>query len=131
MNIFITVILLFLLFVIVTKTKKYSIQRQLNKCESPIEEMMVKKLYENRFKPYTQVSCGKYRIDISIVKKGKKYAIECDGEAYHSSPEQLEHDNKKDKFLEKNNWIVIRLSGKEIYNDSDWCIKYINSVIKK
>jgi len=120
------IVLLFVVFILFKlRIRKYSYDRELKKCESPIEEILFKKLYETGFKPYTQVSCGKFRIDIAVFHKGKKIAIECDGQQYHSSPEQKEHDRKKDLYLQKDRWNVYRFSGKEIYNDAAWCVEVI------
>jgi very-short-patch-repair endonuclease len=109
--------------------KKYSFERELRKCESPIEEFLMKKLYENGFQPYTQVPCGNYRIDIALYKPKKKLAIECDGVDFHSSPNQLVHDKSKDKYLEKNKWTVLRFTGKEIYGKSGQCIRKVKENI--
>lgn len=122
--IFLIIILIVALFI---KSKKYNFEKQYKKCESPIEEKLLKELYDQGFKPYTQVSCGKYRIDIAISYKGKKVAIECDGKAYHSSPKQIEHDSIKDMVLQKNRWRVFRFTGSEIYRNSEGCIKKIKN----
>lgn len=108
----------------------YSFKRELKKCESPIEKKMCEVLYQKGYKPYTQIPCGRYRIDIAIYKKrffffNQKVAIECDGSEFHSTPEQIAHDMKKNLFLKKKNWNVIRLRGKDIYHDESWCVKVI------
>lgn len=110
---------------IIANKKKYRFNRELKKCESPIEEKMLKELYQKGVNPYSQVKCGPYRIDISIFHKGVKIAIECDGKAFHSSDEQLAHDNKKNQFLEKRNWRVYRFSGKRIYHEAEKCVAEI------
>lgn len=125
MEISILIIIVILGLIIKLKSKKYSYEREYRKCESPIEQMLFKKLFEEGFKPYSQVPCGKFRIDIGIYYKGKKIAIECDGEKFHSTPEQKEHDRKKDIYLKKHRWNVYRFTGKEIYNDANWCIEVI------
>jgi very-short-patch-repair endonuclease len=57
------------------------------------------------FVPEYQVDC--YFIDIAF--PSIKLALELDGRAYHSTPEQLEHDEKKKKYLIKTGWEVMRL----------------------
>ncbi|MBO8155871.1 MAG: DUF559 domain-containing protein [Bacillaceae bacterium] len=42
---------------------------------------------------------------------------ECDGKAYHSSPEQKTHDRKKDRYLSRRGWTVLRFSGSEIHRN--------------
>ncbi|WP_429472322.1 endonuclease domain-containing protein [Neobacillus sp. B4I6] len=60
----------------------------------------------------TQVPCGNYRIGIAFV--GPRIAIECHGKAYHSSPQQKAHDRRKNDYLRKNGWEVLRFSGRKI-----------------
>lgn len=120
-------------FTVKKATRKYSPGKELLKCESPIEELLMNALIEKGYKVYTQERCGIYRIDLSIHNYKRKIAIECDGEAYHSSKKQLMHDRKKDKYLRRNKWIVLRFSGSEIYRDRDMCIQTIerNFMTKK
>ena len=131
MELIVAILLLIITFYLTFEAKRYSFQREYKKCESPIEEMLIKKLHEEGFKPYAQISCGKYRIDIAVYYKGKKIAIECDGEKFHSSDKQKEHDRIKDMVLRKNRWTVYRFTGKEIYRNSLWCVKVIQKNIKQ
>lgn len=120
-----------LITIIKIKKTKYSFEKELRKCESPIEVSLMKKIHAQGLFPYSQIPCGKYRIDIALFINGKRIAIECDGEAFHSSLAQLEHDERKNRFLEKNKWRVLRFSGKEIYHEPDWCVQVIKKHIKK
>lgn len=83
-----------------------------NKCESPIERRLYDALTFRGYDVSTQVPCGKYRIDLAI--KIAHIAIECDGKAYHSSPGQKAHDYRKNRYLRKNGWKVLRFSGSQI-----------------
>lgn len=139
--VFFSVLLLlsFLILFILIKSKpilirkKYSNKKEKNKCESPIEEQLMEGLIEKGHEVFCQEQCGIYRIDLTLHNRNRKIAIECDGEAYHSSEEQLAHDRKKDAFLKKNNWIVLRFSGSEIYRDRERCIQMVekNLMTKK
>lgn len=92
-------------------------------CESYIEKRLYNELKKNGFNPIPQVKCGPYRIDIAIPEY--RLAIECDGKAYHSSPEQKKHDARKNYYLKKNGWKVCRLSGKSINSRLSYCINHI------
>ncbi|CAM5432714.1 hypothetical protein SAFG77S_08033 [Streptomyces afghaniensis] len=83
-----------------------------NMCESPIERRLYDELIYNGYDVTPQVRCGAYRIDLALI--AHRIAIECDGKAYHSSPEQKAHDRKKDRYLRKNGWTVMRFSGRQI-----------------
>lgn len=84
-------------------------------CESPIERRLYDALQLRGYYVRTQVPCGKYRIDLAL--PAYKIAIECDGRAYHSTPEQRAHDRRKNAYLRKHGWRVLRFSGRMIYRD--------------
>lgn len=117
--------ILFILLIIKLKPKKYHFEKELMKCESPIEVKMIEELYAAGYCPYSQVKCGNYRIDLAIYSKGKKLAIECDGKEYHTSPKQVVHDQKKNYYLSKHRWKVVRFRGVDIYKKMPWCLSII------
>lgn len=88
------------------------IEYQRTKCESPIERRLFNALSSHCFYVRTQERCGTYWID--LVLPTYKIAIDCDGKAYHSTPEQKKHDRRKDRFLRKNGWSVLRFTGSDI-----------------
>lgn len=100
--------------------------REYAKCESYIERRLYEALKANGEYVKSQIPCGKYSIDLALPVY--RIAIECDGEAYHSSEKQKAHDRQKDAFLRKNGWKVLRFPGKRIHNDIPGIIKYIESV---
>ena len=50
------------------------------------------------------------------------FAVECDGKAYHSSPEQIEHDRRRDNFFKKQGLDTLRFSGAEIHHNAEYCV---------
>jgi very-short-patch-repair endonuclease len=91
-----------------------------SKLESPIERRLYNALVMNGYSVRAQVKCGPYRIDLVI----GRLAIECDGKAYHSSPAQKAHDRKKDTYLRKQGYKVMRVSGSSI-------VKHMPHVLKR
>ncbi|RDW15945.1 endonuclease domain-containing protein [Oceanobacillus chungangensis] len=85
------------------------------RCESPIERRVYQGLVQHGLYPVPQYKQGRYRIDLAF--PGSLLAIECDGKAYHSSPEQKAHDRKKDRFLRSKGWTVLRFTGTKIHRD--------------
>lgn len=75
----------------------------------------------------TQVRCGPYRIDLTL--PGYQIAIECDGKAYHSSPNQKAHDKKKNAYLRRNGWNVLRFSGRQINGNLSHVLNRIDSKV--
>ncbi|EHL78571.1 endonuclease domain-containing protein [Bacillus smithii] len=109
--------------------KDYSVICDLDrqKCESPIELRLYDALSLNGYYVKSQVPCGKYRIDLALPTY--KIAIECDGKAYHSTPEQKAHDRRKNAYLRKNGWKVMRFSGRMIHRDLAKVLEKIKSEI--
>jgi very-short-patch-repair endonuclease len=100
-----------------------------SKCESPIESRVYNALRYRGHYVRTQVPCGKYRID--IVLPHYRLAIECDGKDWHSSPEQKAHDRRKDAYLRKQGYSVMRISGSQINGNMKGVIKRIENKIEK
>lgn len=109
--------------------EKISWDYQYAKTQSPIERRLYNLLKGKGYRIKTQVPCGKFFIDIAIPKY--KLAIECDGKAYHSSPDQKRHDERKNRYLRKNGWSVLRFSGSDIHSKLGNCLKRIESKIHK
>ena len=80
------------------------------KVESPIERRLYTALVLHGYPVRAQVKGGPYRIDLVI----GKLAIECDGKAYHSFRKQKAYDQKKDLYLTKQGYEVVRIRGRSI-----------------
>ncbi|WP_088105227.1 endonuclease domain-containing protein [Halalkalibacter urbisdiaboli] len=105
------------------KPKPSSTWSPRHQCESPIERRLYDALVSRGYVPRTQVPCGKYRIDLALVPQ--RIAIECDGRAYHSSPRQKAHDRRKNAYLRRNGWRVVRFSGSRIHRDINGILRRI------
>ena len=64
-----------------------------------------------------------YRSDWAIYnpKTTGALLIECDGKDFHSSPEQIEHDKKKDQAAHDMGYLTMRFSGAKIHYSADEC----------
>ena len=76
-----------------------------------------------------QYQIGPYFCDLVNLESG--VVIECDGKAYHSSPEQRARDNYRQGYLEGRNWLVIRFSGYDIYHYPVRCVLRAKAVIEQ
>lgn len=56
--------------------------------------------------------------------------VECDGEYWHSTPQQRKRDASKDAYLQACGYTVLRLSDKRIEQDVDSCIHAIKSLLQ-
>jgi len=100
-----------------------------NKCESFIERRLYDALLINGYDLKNQVPCGRYRIDIAIPQDG--LAIECDGKEFHSTKKQKTHDSRKNAYLRKNGWKVLRFSGRKINRNLSGVLKRIKKEVGK
>lgn len=90
------------------------------KTESPIERILVNKLYENNIKFETQKNIGPYRSDIVI----GNLIVECDGAEFHKQP-----NHKRDNYLKSKGYIVKHFTGSEINRNCFLVLKEIKKII--
>ncbi len=98
--------------------------------ESPIEIYLWEALKEAGLacRAELQYKIGKCRIDIAFPKE--KLAIECDGAQYHrANVQQLERDQKRDKYLARKGWRTLRIEGLAIRRDIKLCINKIKQAL--
>lgn len=50
-------------------------------------------------------------------------AIELDGHWHEKNPEEVEKDKKRERFLIKEGWKVLRFSGREVVRDPQKCVE--------
>lgn len=67
-----------------------------------------------------QVSVGPYWIDFGFPRQ--RVGIEIDGHDYHSSREQRTADAKRQRYLERQGWRIIRFTASETAADVQQCV---------
>lgn len=87
------------------------------------QAMISKNIYPSKQYPLTQKS----HIDFAFPYI--KFAIEADGNYWHSKPHMIKQDKIKNNRLINNGWFVLRLSENEINNNLDSCLSVINFII--
>lgn len=113
-----------------------------SECESPIEVMLgaqiratLDLLGEDRISLTTQYRLGPYRYDFALRAKWLKnppILIECDGAEFHSTPEQVENDKRKDELAHLGGFKLLRFSGSEINRDAEGCATVVlNELISR
>lgn len=61
---------------------------------------------------------GPYEVDFIY----DRCVIEIDGHDYHKTKEQRDHDYKRERYLQKEGYIVVRFMGTEIFLDAKSCV---------
>lgn len=72
-----------------------------------------------------QKAMGVYCCDFVI--KSRRLVIECDGDYWHSLPDVINRDKKKDTWLISHGYKVLRLPEHRINDDIEWCKQQILS----
>ena len=98
--------------------------------KTDIEEIMDVALQNEGFVPdkdyvYNFPIRGAYILDFAFPKE--KINIECDGERWH--PKGNNHDKKRNYFLKRRGWIILRFTEGEIKENIEKCIKVIKGEI--
>lgn len=102
-------------------------------CESPIERVLAAALAEPAekfgYEIIPQYKLDRYRFDFAIKSKRTDTVlavVECDGAAFHSSPDQLANDSAKSRAARAENLRVFRLTGTQILRDPS---RYANEIL--
>lgn len=84
-----------------------------------IEQVMYRLLLNMNipFKRFAQYPLGPYKADFAI--PAIQLAIECDGDQWHSNPEDLARDKKRDMELAGAGWTVVRFGETELEEKQD------------
>jgi very-short-patch-repair endonuclease len=101
------------------------------KSESEFENQVAKFLVERSFNIVQQWKIGAYRIDMVAICKDKKMAIECDGEQWHSTDEQIKSDMERQTILERLGWRFIRIRGSEYFKNPEEAMKKVLAELYK
>lgn len=101
----------------------------------PIEQIIEDGLKRASIKATDQyyVLSGKKRfcLDFAVFCKQGAIAVECDNKKAHSGPRQREKDKRKDIFLRRRGWVVIRFLEDEIVSDLKGCLAKIKKAVQK
>lgn len=117
--------------------------------ESPIESMLAmalfyaigKEMFERAGDDGKAVSpmcsialqhlIGSSRVDIALLGKEVKIAIECDGHDFHErTKEQAARDKSRDRSIVAEGYALFRFTGSEIWADALGCAEQVVDVAK-
>src|SRR5580704_5117529 len=90
--------------------------------QSAFEREVMKRLTAAGFHVAPQWRVGAFRIDLVVEGDGRRLAIECDGDRYHSL-EKLPGDMDRQSVLERMGWIFTRIRGTEFLRNPDRAMK--------
>ena len=94
------------------------LEQSVARAESPLEIGVIKSLTSAGFRVTPQFAVGGYRIDIVVGNEGKRLAIECDGDRYHTQ-DNLQQDLERQAQLERMGWRFLRIRGSAYFRNPD------------
>lgn len=71
---------------------------------------------------------GPYKVDFLF---DKKIVVEIDGHDYHKTKEQRDYDYKRERYLMKNGYFVVRFMGTEVFLTPEQCIEDLFEINSK
>lgn len=99
--------------------------------DSEFEKEVAQALHAAGYSFQQQYPVGAYRIDIVVQGDKKRIALECDGEKWHSTPQQITNDMQRQTILERLGWQFIRLRGGQYYRDKEKAIQWLKDELGK
>jgi len=72
-----------------------------------------------------------YRLDLAIVAKHVKVAVEVDGRYWHRQGDRPLKDARRDELLERQGWEVIRFTDREVDTAPAACARYAAAFARK
>lgn len=88
-----------------------------------IEEAVAKMLDSLGVEYESQKQMGRFVCDFFV--PGCGLVIEADGVYWHSKPKVIERDKRKNKWLKKRGYNILRLRGDDIRERPEWCVEQI------
>lgn len=102
--------------------------------ESPLEDILWEGMKQANIVAERQLfvrgSNNFYCLDFAAFCKKGRLNVECDGDAYHISKEKAVKDNKRDNYLTKKGWAILRYSTEQLQN-TDECVAEISEAISR
>ena len=80
-------------------------------------------IFDKGYRVVPQFKVAGYSIDLVIESDQNRLAVECDGDEFHSSPEQRENDMRRQRILERCGWTFWRMRGSEFYFNREQAMK--------
>jgi len=96
--------------------------------ESWFEVDVFLQLINHKYRVIPQFRVAEHRIDLVIEGTKKRLAIECDGDEWHG-PEQYEHDQWRQRILERAGWRFWRIRGSIFYRDPEQALEPLWQVL--
>lgn len=106
---------------------------EIRNCESPIEVRLlvaIKKALPMGATMRVQVPIGPYRADILVESGPLRIVVEADGKEWHTEPEDVAHDRRRDAYMKAHGFKVARFAGSEINRNAATCAVAVVGIVR-
>lgn len=86
--------------------------------DSEFERQVLRRLMAAGYRVTPQWQVGAYHIDLVVEGGGKRLAVECDGDRYHTL-DNLPEDMARQAILERLGWHFVRIRGSEFFREPE------------
>jgi very-short-patch-repair endonuclease len=104
-------------------------EKVFERTESDFEKKVAGILIDAGYKVIPQWKVGSYRIDMVIEGNGKRLAVECDGDKWHTL-DNLQDDLNRQAILERLGWNFVRIRGTQFYRNPEQAMQPVFEQIK-
>lgn len=84
---------------------------------------------------HAQFKIGKYYVEFAIIDNyadiPSKYVVDIDGYNFHKTKEQRRDDYEKERFLQSEEYRVIRFTSADVFSNADKCAEFVCSMMEK
>ncbi|WP_461417782.1 AAA domain-containing protein [Gordonia sp. GN26] len=88
-----------------------------NRFDSLFEQRVFNDIVARGYHVNPQIEVNNRRIDLVVTGGASRLAVECDGDAFHSTPEQIRADLERETELRRCGWTFWRVRESEYYLD--------------
>jgi very-short-patch-repair endonuclease len=102
--------------------------------ESPLEDALYAELKRRRIESerqfFVRIGSARYCLDFAIFCRRGHIDVECDGEAWHVSPQAWRRDWERNNALTSAGWAVLRFGSRELSGRMEACVRVIRATIR-
>jgi very-short-patch-repair endonuclease len=99
--------------------------------ESLFEQRVYLRIRERGYRVVPQFPVEGRRIDLVVIGAGSRLAVECDGRAWHTSPEQRVRDLDREHELVRAGWQFWRVRDSEFHFDPDRALQTLWTTLER
>jgi very-short-patch-repair endonuclease len=103
--------------------------------DSPLEDVLWNELIKNQIAAerqfYLHIGKRNFFLDFALFCRSRHINIECDGDLYHNSSQNIQYDKGRNNILESYGWSVLRFTTKDVKYEMNTTLNLITKTINQ